>query len=104
MDVPIVTKVKVIPPYTIEVVFRDGHRRVVDMTGELWGEIFEPLKNPAFFAKAYVDKEAGTVCWPNGADLSPEWLYAPDQETYWGKAVLEDSGAPTRRRQKSGKK
>jgi hypothetical protein len=41
------------------------------------------LKDPAVFAQAFVDEELGTVCWRNGADLAPEWLYEPDPEKYW---------------------
>ncbi len=70
-----VTAVRVIPPYTLEVTFDDGVVRRVDLTGELWGEVFEPLKDPEFFARVEVDEEAGTVVWPNDADLAPEFLY-----------------------------
>jgi hypothetical protein len=60
------------------------------MDPELWGEVFEPLKDPEYFAKAFVDEELGTVCWPNGADLSPEWLYEPDP-VKWQKLVDESN-------------
>jgi hypothetical protein len=36
--------------------------------------MFEPLKDPEFFAQARVD-EFGAVCWPNDADLAPDALY-----------------------------
>jgi hypothetical protein len=35
--------------------------------------VFEPLRDPARFAEAFVD--LGTVCWPNDLDLAPEFLY-----------------------------
>jgi len=38
--------------------------------------IFEPLRDPAEFASVYVDPEAGTIGWPNGADLDPLVLYS----------------------------
>jgi hypothetical protein len=79
---PVVTEVKVIPPYTLEVQFRDGFCRRIDLTGELRGEVFEPLKDPEFFARAFVDPISRTVAWPNGADLAPEWLYEPDPEKH----------------------
>ncbi len=41
-----------------------------------YGELFEPLREPSLFAEASVDEVLGTVVWPNGADLSPEFLYA----------------------------
>jgi hypothetical protein len=37
--------------------------------------VFEPLREPAFFARVTVDPEIGTVVWPNGADLDPLVLY-----------------------------
>ena len=33
--------------------------------------VFEPLKDPAYFAQVRVDEDAGTIVWPNGADLDP---------------------------------
>jgi hypothetical protein len=76
---PVVTEVRAIPPYTLEVRFRDGVCRRLDLKGELWGPVFEPLKDPDFFAQAFVDRVSGTVAWPNGADLAPEFLYeAPE--------------------------
>jgi len=39
------------------------------------GPVFEPLKDPKVFRQVRVDKEAGTVAWPNGADLDPDVLY-----------------------------
>jgi hypothetical protein len=72
---PVVASVRVIPPYTLELEFEDGERRIVDLEDELWGPIFGPLKDPGFFAQVVVDQEAGTVVWPNGADIAPETLY-----------------------------
>jgi hypothetical protein len=70
-----VTKVRVIAPYTLDLTFSDGVRRKVDLEFELYGEVFEPLKDAAYFARASVDPVLGTVVWPNGADFSPEFLY-----------------------------
>jgi hypothetical protein len=35
--------------------------------------MYEPLKNPGFFSRAYL--ELGAITWPNGADLDPSWLH-----------------------------
>ena len=70
-----VTKVKVMGPYTLELTFSDDFRRKVDLESELYGEVFEPLRDPAFFAQAQLDHELGTVVWPDGADFSSEFLY-----------------------------
>ncbi len=71
----IVRDVKILRPYLLELVFSDGSRREIDLEKELYGEIFEPLKDPSFFSQARVDKDLGTVVWPNGADFSPEFLH-----------------------------
>ncbi|MCA9247109.1 MAG: DUF2442 domain-containing protein [Planctomycetales bacterium] len=61
--------------YRLFVEFADGVAGDVDLSQRLFGPVFEPLKDEAFFAKATVD-EFGAVCWPNGADLAPDALYA----------------------------
>ncbi len=73
--IPVVTQVEAAEPYVLEVTFDDGTRRRVDIEPLLSGEMFEPLRDPDMFRKATVDAELGTVIWPNGADLSPEFLY-----------------------------
>ncbi len=81
MDIPAVTSVKVLKPYVIEVTFKDGRCRKVDLKDELYGEMFEPLRDPALFAQVTVDPHWHTVVWPNGADLAPEFLYdTPERE------------------------
>ena len=37
--------------------------------------VFEPLRDPAYFAQVHVDPDLGTVAWPNGADPDPDVLY-----------------------------
>lgn len=81
---PIVTEVKVVRPYILEVTFGDGARRRVDVEPLLYGEMFEPLRDPALFAQVSVDPVLGTVVWPNGADLSPEFLYEPAPQAVEG--------------------
>ncbi len=59
--VPAATVVRVLKPYLLEVTFADGERRVVDVEPELFGPVFEPLRDPAHFARARADLELGTV-------------------------------------------
>jgi hypothetical protein len=71
--IPRVTAVEVVPPHGLRLTFDDGLMRDVDLADELWGPMFEPLKDPAFFAQVSVDH--GTVVWPNGVDLDPLVLH-----------------------------
>jgi hypothetical protein len=57
-----------------EAQFADGFKREVDMDGDLWGEVFEPLKDISLFSQVRFDPEERTAVWPNGADVSPEFL------------------------------
>ena len=54
--------------------FSDGAEGEVDLATELDGPVFEPLRDPRFFAQVQVDPEIRTVTWPNGADFAPEFL------------------------------
>jgi hypothetical protein len=69
-----VTRVERIRDYVLRLDFSDGSTREVDLCEELYGEVFEPLRDPALFAKVAVNPETGTIEWPNGADLAPEFL------------------------------
>ena len=69
-----VTAVKVVGPHSLELAFDNGLRKRVNVRRELYGPVFEPLKDPAFFAKAYLDPDSRTVTWPNGADFAPDFL------------------------------
>jgi hypothetical protein len=58
----------------LELVFSDGTRGVVALKDQLFGPVFEPLRDPEYFNQAFVD-EFGAVGWPNGIDLAPDALY-----------------------------
>ena len=69
-----VRAVEVKEDYVLRVSFTDGTTRDVDLAGELWGPMFEPLRDPHVFRAVRVDPELGTAVWPNGADLDPDVL------------------------------
>jgi hypothetical protein len=65
----------------------DGHRLRIRFEDGTTGEIdlaqcikftgvFAPLLDQSQFAAVKVNPELGTVCWPCGADLDPDVLYA----------------------------
>jgi hypothetical protein len=69
----------IVRPFVIEVWFRDGAHRTIDVSDELYGEVFEPLRDPDYFLRGWFDPELGTITWPNGADYVPEFLrYGPE--------------------------
>lgn len=61
--------------YRIFVRFNNGVSGEVDLKDELWGEMFEPLREESVFMTAHHDPLMGTVVWQNGADLAPEFLF-----------------------------
>jgi len=70
---PLVTRAEYCGGHRIRLTFNDGVVGDVDFAAWLSGPVFEPLKDAASFAEFFL--EAGTVCWPNGADIAPETLY-----------------------------
>ena len=73
---PRITAVEHLVGYTLKLTFADGTQGTVDLADQLWGEMFEPLKDEALFRKVTVHPELNTISWPNGADLAPEFLYS----------------------------
>lgn len=60
--------------FTIWLKFDDGAAGDVDLSDELNGPIFEPLRNMQMFRRFQLHPELRTLVWPNGADLAPEFL------------------------------
>jgi len=57
----------------VSLTFNDNLEETIDFRPWLEGPVFEPLKDPSYFRRFFV--EGGTVAWPNGADIAPETLY-----------------------------
>jgi hypothetical protein len=70
--------VKVLDDYNLLLTFEDGTVKMYDMKPELWGRLFEPLKEPNSFKKVYI--ESGTIKWPNGAEICHDKLYRNSSE------------------------
>lgn len=70
-----ILRVRPLRGYWLRVEFSDGVVKDVDLSNELYGEVFEPLRSPALFAHAAINDETSTIEWPNGADFAPEFLY-----------------------------
>ena len=71
-----VTTVEVVADFRLRLTFADGTIGDVGFDDHDWSGVFEPLRDPSYFARVSVDPDAGTIVWPNGADMAPEPLYA----------------------------
>jgi hypothetical protein len=71
-------RVKSVQPqggFIVRLGLTDGTTKVVDLEQYLRGPIFESIRSdPAEFARVQVDQRAGTIVWPNGADIDPDVL------------------------------
>ncbi len=70
---PLVTKAEYRGEFKIDLAFNDGTEGVVDFSDWLEGPVFDPVRDPEFFQRFFI--EAGAIVWPNGADIAPETLY-----------------------------
>jgi len=70
-----VKNAKYLEDYKIEIEFSDNKKGIVDLSDDLYGEVFEPLKDKDIFSKIKVEEDLETITWENGADLAPEYLY-----------------------------
>ena len=83
MKVLHIIEARVCGPHSLELVFSDGLRKRVNLAPLLTGPVFQPMKDPRYFARVQVDTVWKTVTWPNGADFAPEALHdlPPEQDS-----------------------
>ncbi len=64
--------------YELQLIFSNNEVKKVDLKDELYGEVFEPLKDKDFFKDFFISHN--TIEWKNGADFAPEFLYEIGQK------------------------
>ena len=69
-----IVEARCVSAYTVWVRFDDGAEGEIDLSAELHGEVFQPLRNVDYFRAFSVHPELKTLVWPNGADFAPEFL------------------------------
>ena len=80
---PLITEATSVDGYTVRVGFEDGTVGEVDLSYLLdYGGVFAPLRDLDYFRRLRADAEAGTIVWPNDADIAPETLYAHARRTH----------------------
>ncbi len=72
---PRLIEARYVSDFVIWLRFSDGAEGEVDLSGELQGPIFEPLRDVTYFRRFTLNPSLHTIGWPNGADLAPEFLY-----------------------------
>jgi hypothetical protein len=78
-----IRSVETLTGFTVRLVLTDDSTKVVDLERFLRGPIFEPMRDdPAYFAEVTVNPRAGTIVWPNGANIDPDVL-CQDMEPCW---------------------
>ena len=99
--IPRVKEVEVVGPHSLRLTFHDGATKRVNLLPLLQGPIFQPLLQPSYFGQVLLDPVAGTVVWPNGADIAPETLYGlPEEET--GAKARSPRQSPEKRLSRTG--
>jgi hypothetical protein len=72
-----IVEVRPIEGYRLYLRFEDGVAGEVDLEKILrFDGVFAPLRDRKKFLQVQVNRDVGTICWPNGADLDPDVLYA----------------------------
>jgi hypothetical protein len=69
-----VNQAKYLSDYRVWLSFDNNVSGEIDLFPELWGEMFEPLKDKALFSTVRLDATLKTIAWQNGADFAPEFL------------------------------
>src|SRR3989304_3294471 len=71
-----VSEARHIEGYKIELVFKNGKKGIIDLKEYIYkGGVFNRFSEIEYFKQFYVNKEIGTLCWPDGLDIAPETLY-----------------------------
>ena len=78
--------------------FDDGVEGVVDFKRVLkFRGVVAALRDPSYFAQAFIHPEAGVVTWPNGADVDTLLLYSKVTGVSIRSLFAADSGSASRR-------
>lgn len=72
-------KFEYVEAYKLRLTFSNHDTQEIDLSEELCGEIFEPLKDVEYFKQAFINPETNTIEWLNGAEFAPEFLHSLGQ-------------------------
>lgn len=74
---PRIIDVKHIDNYRLELTFTSQEKAELDFHDRIVGRggVFTALEDVNYFKQVVVDKEIGTIVWPNEVDFCPDVLY-----------------------------
>ena len=74
---PRVKSVTYLDGYRLKIRFTNKTEGIIDFRQRILGRggVFKPLEDIEFFKQVVVDKESGTLLWPNEVDFCPDVLY-----------------------------
>jgi len=68
-----IVEAKHIQDYQVWIKFDDRKSGKINLIDEIWGEVFETLKDINYFRNFKIEND--TLSWENEADLAPDFLY-----------------------------
>ncbi|MEY2340575.1 DUF2442 domain-containing protein [Acidithiobacillus sp. IBUN Pt1247-S3] len=73
-----ITAVRPLQNRALELTFADGLKGIVNLNQIVrqYTGVFAPLLDDDFFRQVSLNRELGTIVWPNGADICPDVLYS----------------------------
>ena len=74
MTPPQLIDARLVSEHRLWLIYDDGRQGEVDLSAELSGAVFEPLRDLEFFKRFTLNPDFHTLQWPNGADFAPEFL------------------------------
>jgi hypothetical protein len=91
-----ISRISPLAGYRLAVEFEDGVAGTIELECELFGPVFAPLRDEALFAQVRLD-EFGAPCWPTGADLAPDAIYAQFTGQSIARAAPKSKGPEQRK-------
>jgi hypothetical protein len=95
-----VSKVEYLSEYKLKIAFSNGGVKVVDFEDWIFQDNFYlmPLREVAYFKKVHLDDCNYSICWPNGADFSPDVLYEVGKDLPRKRAICKPRNTLTSKR------
>ncbi len=77
-----IKKVKYLDKYRLNILFSNGRSKIVDFKDWISeaNVYLKPLRSIEYFKKVRIDDAHYSICWPNGADFSPDILFEVGHE------------------------